>query len=100
MAKVLAGLGVGLNAVVAEVFQVAPAAALPAWSKSSAGVDAESETLKKAIASVAHDLDTLGAKSDETTAEIFEALKFLLEDESLFDMAVACLLYTSDAADD
>lgn len=89
MTSVLTGLGVGLNAVVAEVFQVAPAAALPAWSRSSAGVAEESGTLKTAVASVAADLDRLGAKSDETTAEIFEALKFLLEDESLFDMAVA-----------
>ncbi|MFM2384853.1 MAG: hypothetical protein RL166_727, partial [Actinomycetota bacterium] len=89
MTSVLTGLGVGLNAVVAEVFQVAPAAALPAWSHSPAGAAAESETLKTAVAAVAADLDRLGAKSDETTAEIFEALKFLLEDESLFDMAVA-----------
>lgn len=89
MSSVLTGLGVGLNAVVAEVFQVAPAATLPAWAKSAAGVEAESLTLKTAVASVAADLNRLGAKSDETTAEIFEALKFLLEDESLFDMSVA-----------
>lgn len=89
MAQVLTGLGVGLNAVVAEVFQVAPAQPLPAWAKSSAGVAAESETLKAAVAAVGNDLDRLASKSDETTAEIFEALKFLLEDESLFDMAVS-----------
>ena len=89
MAQVLTGLGVGLNAVVAEVFQVAPAAALPAWAKSAAGVEAESATLKTAIGDVAADLARLGSSADETTAEIFEALTFLLEDESLFDMAVA-----------
>ena len=89
MTQVLTGLGVGLNAVVAEVFQVAPAAALPAWAKSAAGVEAESAVLKTAIAAVAADLARLGSAADETTSEIFEALTFLLEDESLFDMAVA-----------
>ena len=91
MSSVLNGLGVGLNAVVAEVFHVAPTAALPAWSKTSSGVAAESEILKSAIASVSADLDRLGSNSDETSAEIFEALKYLLEDESLFDMSVAHL---------
>jgi phosphotransferase system enzyme I (PtsI) len=91
VSQVLTGLGVGLNAVVAEVFQVAPAKPLPAWAKTSAGAAAETETLKGAVASVASDLDSLAAKSDETSAEIFEALKYLLEDESLFDMAVSHL---------
>lgn len=89
MGDVLTGLGVGLNAVAAKVFKVAPAAALPAWSKSTAGSEAESASLKTAIANVAADLARLGASADETSAEIFEALTFLLEDESLFDMAVA-----------
>lgn len=91
MSQILTGLGVGLNAVVAEVFQVAAPKALPAWAKSNAGVSVETESLKTAIASVASDLDSLAAKSDETSAEIFEALKYLLEDESLFDMAVVHL---------
>ncbi|MEY4397846.1 MAG: hypothetical protein RLZ53_422 [Actinomycetota bacterium] len=88
MGAVLTGLGVGLNAVAAPIFKVAPAAKLPEWSKSTAGTEAESEVLKKAIASVAADLARLSANADETSAEIFEALTFLLEDESLFEMAV------------
>jgi phosphotransferase system enzyme I (PtsI) len=91
VSQILTGLGVGLNAVVAEVFQVAAPKPLPAWAKSNAGVSAETESLKSAISSVASDLDSLAAKSDETSAEIFEALKYLLEDESLFDMAVVHL---------
>ena len=91
MSQVLTGLGVGLNAVVADVFQVAPAKALPAWAKTKAGAPTETETLKTAVASVGSDLDLLAAKSDETSAEIFEALKYLLEDESLFEMAVGHL---------
>ena len=91
MSQVLTGLGVGLNAVVADVFQVAPAKALPAWAKTKAGAPTETETLKAAVASVGSDLDLLAAKSDETSAEIFEALKYLLEDESLFEMAVGHL---------
>jgi phosphotransferase system enzyme I (PtsI) len=88
MSALLTGLGVGLNAVVAEVFQVKPAASLPTWSKSNSGADVESETLKNAIEAVSKHLDVLAEKSDETSAEIFEALKFLLEDESLFEMAL------------
>jgi len=91
LSKVLTGLGVGLNAIVAEVFKVNPPAKLPEWSKTTTGTAAESQTLKDAIASVAADLARLGSTADETTAEIFEALGYLLEDESLFDMAVAHL---------
>ena len=38
---VLTGLGVGLNSSVGKVFRVAPQVALPAWSKSTAGAEAE-----------------------------------------------------------
>ena len=85
--QVLSGLGVGLNAVVAEVFRVAPMQPLPERAKSAKGADAERETLKRAIAGVAENLDELAAKSDSTSADIFEALKFLLEDEELFEVA-------------
>lgn len=85
--SVLSGLGVGLNAIVAPVFKVAPQAALPAWSKTSNNPDNEVAALKEAIAYVSSYLDELGEKAGETSAEIFEALKFLMEDDELFEIA-------------
>lgn len=85
--SVLAGLGVGLNAVVAEVFRVAPHADLPARSKNHAEVSSESALLRKSIEAVGSELDRLGEKAGDTSAEIFEALKMMLEDEDLFVMA-------------
>ena len=84
---VLSGLGVGLNSSVGEVLVVKPQAPLPEWSKSSKSAEDEKAALKQAIANVANTLDTLGERAGGTTAEIFEALKFLLEDEELFELA-------------
>lgn len=84
---VLRGLGVGLNAVAAPVYKVAPMQALPAWSKSTKSVEEEKVALQAAIAAVATNLDELGAGVGGTSAEIFEALKYLLEDEELFEVA-------------
>jgi phosphotransferase system enzyme I (PtsI) len=86
---ILTGLGVGLNAVRAEVFRVKPQAALPGPAKHLGDAAAEKETLKGAIHHVASYLDELSIKFGETSAEIFEALKMLLEDEDLFETAVA-----------
>ena len=84
---VLSGLGVGLNAVVAPVFKVAPAAALPAWSKTTNNPDNEVAALKEAIKFVGDYLDELGVKAGGTSAEIFDALKMLMEDDELFEIA-------------
>ena len=84
---VLKGLGVGLNAVVAEVFRVAPMQVLPAWAKSTKSADDEREALRAAIGAVGAHLDELGSKADSTSADIFEALKYLLEDDELFEVA-------------
>ena len=84
---VLAGLGVGLNAVSAEVFRVAPRAELPARAKNHADVTSESAALRKSIEAVGEELDRLGERAGDTSAEIFEALKMMLEDEDLFAMA-------------
>lgn len=86
---VLAGMGVGLDAVAAEVFRVKPAMALPGPAKHSGDVVAETAKLKEAIADVAVQMDELAKKAGETSAEIFEALVMLLEDEELFETAVA-----------
>jgi phosphotransferase system enzyme I (PtsI) len=84
---VLTGLGVGLNSSVGTVLRVAAHAALPAWTKTTNDATAEADTLRGAIASVAADLDRLGVKAGGTSAEIFEALKMLLEDHELFEVA-------------
>ena len=94
----LKGLGVGLTAAVGTVHVVAPAQPLPAWSKTGAGAGVEAPRLKAAIAAVCANLDELAAKSDETTGEIFEALKMLLEDDELFEVATGYLDEGWDAA--
>ena len=83
----LKGLGVGLNSAVGQVWKVKPHAELPARAKSSNGSAVEAESLKVSIAAVASELDRLGEKAGGTSAEIFEALKFLLEDDELFEVA-------------
>ena len=84
---VLTGLGVGLNSAVGEVHIVKPQAALPAYAKSSRSAEDETAALRVAISNVAENLDALGVRAGGTSAEIFEALKSLLEDEELFEMA-------------
>jgi phosphotransferase system enzyme I (PtsI) len=84
---VLSGLGVGLNSAVGEVFFVKPQAPLPEWTKSSNSAADETAALKTAIANVAASLAALGERAGGTSAEIFEALTFLLEDEELFELA-------------
>jgi phosphotransferase system enzyme I (PtsI) len=84
---VLPGLGVGLNSAVGEVFIVKPQAALPEWSKSKTSAAEETAALKTAIANVAANLAALGERAGGTSAEIFEALTSLLEDEELFEVA-------------
>lgn len=84
---VLTGLGVGLNSSEGEVLRIAPHAELPAWSKTNNDAAVESAALRNSIAAVAADLDRLGEKAGGTSAEIFEALKMLLEDDELFELA-------------
>ena len=81
------GLGVGLNSAVGEVLVVKQAQPLPEWSKSTKTKDQELAELRSAIDFVSGTLDELGAKGGETTAEIFDALKILLEDDELFEAA-------------
>ena len=86
---ILTGLGVGLNAVRGEVFRVKPQVTLPGPAKHAGDATGEKETLRGAIRHVAGYLDELSVKAGETSAEIFEALKMLLEDEDLFETAIA-----------
>ncbi len=85
---ILTGLGVGLNAVSGEVFRVKEHQPLPIPAKHQGNQQAEVESLRGAIAHVSDDLKRLAEKAGETSAEIFEALEMILQDESLFDAAL------------
>ena len=84
---VLTGIGVGLNSAVGRVLRVASHDSLPAWNKTNNDASAEAATLREAIAAVAADLDSLGAKAGGTSTEIFDAMKALLQDDELFEVA-------------
>jgi phosphoenolpyruvate-protein phosphotransferase (PTS system enzyme I) len=85
---VLTGLGVGLSAISGEVFRVKPHQPLPLPAKHSGDKLNETEKLKSAIENVSQELQQLAKKAGETSAEIFEALEMILQDESLFDAAI------------
>lgn len=61
--------------------------ALPEWTKSTKTKDQELAELKSAIEFVSNQLDELGLKAGETSAEIFDALKMLIEDDELLEVA-------------
>ena len=88
---VLSGLGVGLNSATGEVHVFKGNPALPAFEKSNQSPEQELEILSGALKNVADNLDELSqqanANGDSTSAEIFEVLKFLLNDEELFELA-------------
>ena len=86
---ILTGMGVGLGSVAAEVFRVKPLASLPNAAKHYGDEALETESLKTAVAAVSLEMNGLAEKAGETSAEIFEALIMLLEDEELFDTASA-----------
>ncbi|MGZ0243327.1 MAG: putative PEP-binding protein, partial [Actinomycetales bacterium] len=58
-------------------------------AKHSGDEASETESLKTAIAAVSLEMNGLAEKAGETSAEIFEALIMLLEDEELFETASA-----------
>ena len=84
---ILTGMGVGLGSVAAEVFRVKPVTSLPQAAKHSGDEDLELENLKAAIAAVSLEMNALAEEAGEISAEIFEALIMLLEDEELFETA-------------
>jgi phosphoenolpyruvate-protein phosphotransferase (PTS system enzyme I) len=88
---VLSGLGVGLNSATGEVHIFKGNPSLPAFEKSNQSPELELEVLNRALKNVAGHLDELSQQasenSDSTSAEIFEVLKFLLNDEELFELA-------------
>ena len=86
--QVLSGLGVGLSAVAAEVLRLAAPEPLPIPAKHHGDLAAEQLTLRSAVDEVSKHLIELGEKAGETSAEIFEALDMILNDESLFAAAL------------
>jgi phosphoenolpyruvate-protein phosphotransferase (PTS system enzyme I) len=82
------GLGVGLNAATGTVLKVAPLAWLPKPSRHLGDVVAQTESLRLAIRAVSDDFKVMMARADGVSAEIFEALEMILQDESLFDSAL------------
>lgn len=86
--KVLSGLGVGLQAVSGEVYRVKAPQPLPIPAKHQGDAELERNRLRAAVDVVSSELVELGKKAGETSAEIFEALEMILQDESLFDAAL------------
>lgn len=86
--SVLTGLGVGLEPVSAEVFRVKPHRPLPLPAKHQGNQESEVKKIKDSIQHVSEELKALAAKAGETSAEIFEALEMILQDESLLDVAI------------
>lgn len=84
---ILSGLGVGLSPAQGEVLVIEHSQLIPAWTKSTKTAEQETSELTGAIAFVANQLDGLGAKAGGTSAEIFEALKALLEDDELLEVS-------------
>lgn len=84
---ILSGLGVGLSPAQGEVLVIEHSQLIPAWTKSTKTAEQETSELTGAIAFVANQLDELGAKAGGTSAEIFEALKALLEDDELLEVS-------------
>jgi phosphotransferase system enzyme I (PtsI) len=84
---ILSGLGVGLSPALGEVLVVEHSQLIPEWTKSTKTPEQEISELKEAIDFVSNQLDELGAKAGGTSAEIFEALKTLLEDDELLEVA-------------
>ena len=86
---ILSGLGVGLSPATGEVLVIEHSQLIPEWTKSTKSPEEEIAELKEAISFVANHLDELGAKAGGTSAEIFEALKSLLEDDELLEVATS-----------
>jgi phosphoenolpyruvate-protein phosphotransferase (PTS system enzyme I) len=82
---IFSGLGVGLSPAQGEVLVIERSQGLPEWTKSTKTTEQENSDLTGAIADVANQLDELAAKSEDTSREIFEALKVLLEDNELLE---------------
>ena len=86
---ILKGLGVGLVSAVGEVLVIQRPADLPEWTYSNKSSQEELAILEDAIEFVSNQLAELGNKAAGTNAEIFSALRTILEDDELTKVAAA-----------
>jgi phosphoenolpyruvate-protein phosphotransferase (PTS system enzyme I) len=84
---ILKGLGVGMVSAVGDVLVVKPLQELPKWAKSNKTTREELSELRAAIEFVSNELTELGKKAGGASAEIFDALKTVLEDDELMEVA-------------
>ena len=85
---VLPGIGVGLNAVSAEVFRVKPRASSNPTVRSGS-VAMESKALAAGIEKVSAELEQMASAAEPTNAEILQALSLMIQDPELLTAAIA-----------
>jgi phosphotransferase system enzyme I (PtsI) len=83
---VLGGVGIGLNAVSAEVFRVR-ARKSTTQSARSGSASEETSALTAAIAKVSKELEHMAVQAESSNAEIFQALSLMIQDPELFESA-------------
>ena len=84
----LSGIGIGLEAVSAEVFRVKPRQS-QSQSKRSGTVSQEKAALQAGVANVARELELMSSKAEPTNAEILQAMSMMISDPELFSAASA-----------
>jgi len=85
---VLAGIGIGLEAVSAEVFRVAPRAQQPQRTRAGT-ISQEKDLLVAAVAKVSQELEAMSASAEPTNSEILQALSFMISDPELLAAATS-----------
>ena len=83
---VLRGVGIGLNAVSAEVFRIKPRKNSSQTARSGSASE-EATALTASISKVSLELDELAATAELNNAEIFQALRLMIQDPELFEAA-------------
>lgn len=85
---ILRGVGIGLEAVSAEVFRVQPRTTANPTPRSGTA-DQEALALASSIDKVSRELEQMAAKAEATNAEILSALASMIQDPELFDAATS-----------
>ncbi len=79
----LPGIGIGLEAVSAEVYRVKPREGQPKVGRSGT-IASEKEALAAAISRVTEELQVLSVSAEPTNSEILQALGMMISDPELF----------------
>jgi phosphotransferase system enzyme I (PtsI) len=85
---VLAGIGIGLEAVSAEVFRVAPRPQQPQRTRAGT-ISQEKDLLVAAVAKVSQELEAMSASAEPTNSEILQALSYMISDPELLAVAMS-----------